>query len=295
MKNAASLTLFLLVPIFLFFSCDSENPFSLSTPEVITSGYQFTEGPHWLEDGSLIFSDIPANKVYQWQPGSEETTIFIDSSGRSNGIDGLPGGTIVLTQHDGMVSKLNEAGKLEALVTNYQGKRLNSPNDLAIRSDSLIYFTDPPFGVSSEEQELNFAGVYRIEKNGDLILLYNEFALPNGIAFSPDESYLYVSDSETGDILRFDVAKNGDITNDTLFANIGVPGDKGAADGMITDSEGRLYTTGPNGLTVFDAEGNQLSNLPFDEQITNVEWGSDQKVLYITGANSVYRLTVNNP
>jgi len=264
----------------------------LGEPEVITTGYQFTEGPHWLDEGSLIFSDIPASKVYQWQPGSNETTIFLDSSGRSNGIEGMPDGAIILTQHDGMVSKVVDNGVIEAIVTNYQGKRLNSPNDLAIRSDSLIYFTDPPFGVSSEEQELNFAGVYRIEKNGKLTLLYNEFALPNGITFSPDESYLYISDSETGDILRFEVAKNGDISNDTLFANIGVPGDKGAADGMITDSEGRLYTTGPNGLTVFDAEGNQLSNLRFDEQITNVEWGSDQKVLYITGANSVYRIMV---
>lgn len=294
MKNATSLTLFLLVPIFILFSCDSENPFSLSTPEVITSGYQFTEGPHWLEDGSLIFSDIPANKVYQWQPGSEETTIFIDSSGSSNGIDGLPGGTIVLTQHDGMVSKLNEAGKLEALVTNYQGMRLNSPNDLAIRSDSLIYFTDPPYGVSAEDQELDFAGVYRIDKNGALTLLYDQLALPNGITFSPDETLLYVSDSETGDILRFEVLENGDLSDHIVFANIGKPGDKGAADGLITDSEGRLYTTGPTGLTVFDAEGNQLATLSFDEQITNVEWGSDEKTLYVTGANNVYQIIVSN-
>jgi len=292
MNKLCSFVSFLFIIAVLSISCDTDNNFSLGEPEVITTGYQFTEGPHWLDEGSLIFSDIPASKVYQWQPGSDETTIFLDSSGRSNGIEGMPDGTVILTQHDGMVSKVVDSGGFEALVTNYQGMRLNSPNDLAIRSDSLIYFTDPPFGVSSEEQELNFAGVYRIEKNGDLILLYNKFALPNGIIFSPDESYLYVSDSETGDIFRFDVAKNGDITNDTLFANIGVPGDKGAADGMITDSEGRLYTTGPNGLTVFDADGNQLSNLRFDEQITNVEWGSDQKVLYITGANSVYRIMV---
>jgi len=292
MNKLSSFLSFLLITAILSTSCDTDYNFSLGEPEVITTGYQFTEGPHWLGEGSLIFSDIPASKVYQWQPGSDKTTTFLDSSGRSNGIESMPDGAIILTQHDGMVSKVVDNGVIEAIVTNYQGKRLNSPNDLAIRSDSLIYFTDPPFGVSSEEQELNFAGVYRIEKNGKLTLLYNEFALPNGITFSPDESYLYISDSETGDILRFEVAKNGDISNDTLFANIGVPGDKGAADGMITDSEGRLYTTGPNGLTVFDAKGNQLSNLRFDEQITNVEWGSDQKVLYITGANSVYRIMV---
>jgi gluconolactonase len=295
MKNAASLTLFLLVPIFLFFSCVSENQFSLSTPEVITSGYQFTEGPHWLEDGSLIFSDIPANKVYQWQPGSEETTIFIDSSGRSNGIEGMPDGSVVLTQHNGMVSKLLDSGQLEALVTGYQGKRLNSPNDLAIRSDGLIYFTDPPFGVSEEDQELDFAGVYLIDKNEELKLLYNKLSLPNGITFSPDETFLYVSDSETGNIFRFKVLENGGLSDETVFANIGMPGDKGAADGMITDSDGRLYTTGPNGLTVFDNDGNQLANMEFEEQITNVEWDSDQKTLFITGANSVYRVMVQKP
>lgn len=292
MKHSLLISLFLFILIFITFSCSSENQFSLSTPEVITTGYQFTEGPHWLEDGSLIFSDIPANKVYRWQPGSEVTTTFIDSSGRSNGIEGMPDGSIVLTQHDGMVSKLLESGQLETLVAEYQGKRLNSPNDLAIRSDSLIYFTDPPYGVSDEDQELSFAGVYRINSNGDVTLLYDQLELPNGITFSPDESHLYVSDSETGNILRFEVLDNGDLTNEMLFANIGEPGDKGAADGMITDSEGRLYTTGPNGLTVFDLEGNQLAIVSFDEQITNVEWGSDQKILYITGANSVYRIIV---
>lgn len=292
MKNTVIPLILLLSTILITISCTSAEQFSLSSPEVVTSGYQFTEGPHWLDDGSLVFSDIPANKVYQWRPGSSETSVFIDSSGRSNGIEGMPDGTIVLTQHDGRVSKLLENRKLEIIVTEYEGMRLNSPNDLAIRSDSLIYFTDPPFGVSSEDQELDFAGVYRIDKNGELILLYDQLALPNGIAFSPDESFLYVSDSETGDILRFEVLPNGDLINEMVFANIDPPGDKGAADGMITDSDGRLYTTGPNGLTVFDTEGKQLSNISFEEQITNVEWGSDESELYITAANSVYRVMV---
>ncbi|MDZ7805947.1 MAG: SMP-30/gluconolactonase/LRE family protein [Gracilimonas sp.] len=104
---------------------------------------------------------------------------------------------------------------------------------------------------------------------------------------------MYVSDSETGDILRFEVLENGDLSDETVFANIGMPGDKGAADGMITDSDGRLYTTGPNGLTVFDNEGNQLANMEFEEQITNVELGNDETELFVTGANSVYRVKVN--
>jgi gluconolactonase len=293
MKNIAVLAAFILTLFLMMVSCTPSNQFSLGVPEIITTGYEFTEGPHWLDDGSLIFSDIPANKVYQWRPGSAETSVFIDSSGRSNGIDGMPGGAIVLTQHDGRVSRLMENGDLEALATEYEGMRLNSPNDLAIRSDSLIYFTDPPFGVSPEDQKLSFAGVYRINNAGELTLLYDQLSLPNGIAFSPDESRLYVSDSETGDILRFDVLENGDLSNEEIFANIGAAANNGAADGMITDSDGRLYTTGPNGLIVFDNEGNRLANIKFEEQITNVEWGSDETELFITAANAVYRVTVN--
>ena len=293
MKNIAVLAAFILTLFLMMVSCTPSNQFSLGVPEIITTGYEFTEGPHWLDDGSLIFSDIPANKVYQWRPGSAETSVFIDSSGRSNGIDGMPGGAIVLTQHDGRVSRLMENGDLEALATEYEGMRLNSPNDLAIRSDSLIYFTDPPFGVSPEDQKLSFAGVYRINNAGELTLLYDQLSLPNGIAFSPDESRLYVSDSETGDILRFDVLENGDLSNEEIFANIGAAANNGAADGMITDSDGRLYTTGHNGLIVFDNKGNRLANIKFEEQITKVEWGSDEAELFITAANAVYRVTVN--
>lgn len=292
--NKSGIHLFLLsLALFLTVSCNSEDKFSLGSPEVITSGYQFTEGPHLMADGSLIFSDIPANKVYKWDPGSEISSVFIDSSGRSNGIEALPGGSVVLTQHDGSVSRLLENGELEVLANNYNGKRLNSPNDLAIRSDSLIFFTDPPFGVMPEDQELSFAGVYSLDLSGELALQYDGFSLPNGITFSPNESYLYLSDSETGNILRFEVLDTGELVNDTLFANIGEPGDKGAADGMITDSSGRLFTTGPNGLTVFDDEGKQLLNIGFEEQITNVELNEDDSELYITGANSVYRILIN--
>lgn len=292
--KASSLPIsFVIVLTLIASSCDSDTTFSLSTPEVITSGYQFTEGPHALEDESIIFSDIPANKVYQWQPGSDKSRVYIDSSGRSNGIEALPGGIIVLAQHDGRVSKYIKNSGFETLADEYQGMRLNSPNDLAIRSDSLIYFTDPPFGVSEEDQELDFAGVYRIDKDGGVVLMYDGFSLPNGITFSPDESHLYVNDSETGNILRFEVLENGDLTNEKLFVNIGVPGDNGAADGMITDSDGRLYTAGPNGLTVFDGEGNQLVSIGFEEQITNVELNSDQSELFITGASSVYRIRIS--
>ena len=292
--------------LLLFAACtsdpDSSEPdpsgpqISLGEPEVVTSGFVFTEGPHWLDDGSLIFSDIPANKVYQWRPGSSESTVFIDSSGAANGIDELPGGTLVLAQHGGRVSRveMGEADSLTltAIASEYEGKRLNSPNDLAVRSDSVIYFSDPTFGVSEENQELSFAGVYRLDPNGALTLMYDGFALPNGVALSPDESVLYVSDSETGDVMRFDVQDNGDLENGTLFANVGARSESGAADGILTDSDGRLYTTGPNGLMVFDSDGEPLATLDFGQQVTNLAWGEDETTLFVTSVADVFRVDV---
>lgn len=283
-------------PILLLFavvSCSEQNSFSMDEPERVTSGYQFTEGPHWLEEGSLIFSDIPANRVYRWTPGSSESTVYIDSSGNSNGIESMPDGTLVLAQHAGKVSKLNQDGTLEPIAESYESQRLNSPNDLAIRSDGTIYFTDPTFGVSEEERELDFAGVYRIDPTGELYLVYDGFSLPNGVALSPDESALYVNDSETGSVIRFELTENGEAVNMQEFANIGGMSEMGGADGMITDSDGRLYTTGPNGLIVFNENGTEIARVEFDQQITNVEWGDeDGNSLFVTSRGDVFRIRV---
>lgn len=266
----------------------------MSEPEVITTGYQFTEGPYWHPDGFLIFSDIPANTIYKWTPGSTDSEVYIDSSGNSNGITAAPDGTILLAQHTGKISKVTEDMELEPIAEQYNGMRLNSPNDLVVRSDGIIYFTDPTFGVSDEDRELEITGVYRINADSSLTLLYEGIALPNGITFSPDESKLYVADSQTGQITRIDVLENGDIENPTEFARIGELSEMGGADGMKTDSDGRLYTTGPNGLIVFDADGNQLHRIQFDQQVTNLAWGGeDGNDLFVTSRDDVYRIRVD--
>ncbi len=266
----------------------------MGEPEVVTSGFQFTEGPLWHPEGYLIFSDIPANTIYKWTPGNPESEVYIDSSGFSNGIKTLPDGTIVIAQHAGKISTVTEDLELEPLAEQYDGMRLNSPNDIAVRSDGLIYFTDPDFGVSDEDKELDVQGVYRINSDSSLTVVYDEFALPNGIVFSPDENYLYVNDSATGNIRRFEVMENGDLGDSILFTNIGEMTSMGGADGMIVDSEGRLYTTGPNGFTVFDEEGEQLHQIQFDQQITNLAWGGmDGNDLFITSRDVVYRVRVN--
>lgn len=294
MKSDISFLLSISLIVFLFSSCtETESTDSLFTgePEVITTGYQFTEGPYWHSDGFLIFSDIPANKVFKWTPGSEDSEVFIDSSGNSNGITATPDGVLILAQHAGKVSKVTEEMELIPIAEQYEGNRLNSPNDVAVRSDGLIYFTDPTFGVSEEDRELDITGVYRINADQSLTLLYEGIDLPNGIVFSPDESKLYIADSQDGEIIQFDVLGNGEIENPVEFANIGAMSEMGGADGMTVDDEGRLYTTGPNGLIVFDSEGNQLEQIRFDQQITNVTFGGEEgNDLFITSRDDVFRI-----
>lgn len=263
-------------------------------PEIITGPHEFTEGPYWHPDGYLLFSDIPANRVYRWSE-MEGLDVYLEPSGNSNGIEADVDGSILLAQHAGRVSRLTSDGNLDVIADSYEGQRLNSPNDLAVHSNGTIYFTDPPFGVSSEERELDFSGVYRISPDGELSVLYDEFEYPNGIDFSADETTLYVSDSGTGTVMAFDVDDNGIASSPQEFANVGAMGTgAGAADGMETDNTGNVYTTGPKGLIIFDEDGNQLHLIEFEEQITNVGWGGDgSSDLYITGSDHVFRYTMN--
>lgn len=291
--NSTPIFTLLILTMALWGCSESVNPVQ-GEPEIVTSGFQFTEGPYWHPDGFLLFSDIPASIIYKWTPGQEESEIYIEPSGNSNGINAMPDGTVIVAQHAGRVSEINENDELVPIVEQFDGMRLNSPNDLIARSDGLIYFTDPDFGVSDEDKELDFSGVYRINHDGSLTVIYDEFALPNGIAFSPDESRLYINDSATGQIIQMDVLENGDVENPRPFANVGEMGELGGADGMVTDSNGRLYTTGPNGFIVFDSSGVQIHQIRFDHQITNLAWGgSDKSELYITSPNDVYRLRMN--
>ncbi|MCC5913347.1 MAG: SMP-30/gluconolactonase/LRE family protein [Balneolaceae bacterium] len=155
-------------------------------PELIADGFQFTEGPYWHPDGFLIFSDIPASIIYKWSPESGETESWIEPSGNSNGISARPDGTMLVAQHAGRVSEIDENRELVPIAEEFDGKRLNSPNDIAVRSDGLIYFTDPPFGVSDDDRELDISGVFRIDSDGSITLVYYVFNLPNAHVFTPD-------------------------------------------------------------------------------------------------------------
>lgn len=263
-------------------------------PEKITEGHQFTEGPYWHPDGYLLYSDIPANTVFKWDPSDNSDVIFLKPSGHSNGITADMNGNILLAQHDGMVSMLNDQRNVETLAATYQGKRLNSPNDLVVRSDGTIYFSDPTFGVSDENQELDFSGVYRITPDGSLKLEYDGFNLPNGVVLSPDEEKLYVNNSEDGQIMVFEVAGDGSLKNPVPFAKLEPLGSNGGADGMVTDMEGRLYSTGPTGISIFNPDGERIQHIEMPEQVTNLEWGGENlSHLYVTSPTGVYRFKTN--
>lgn len=268
--------------------------------EKIAGGFEFTEGPVWHPDGFLLFSDIPANTIYQWRPlaergtasTGEEISVFRQPSGKANGnaLDIL--GRLVTAEHENRrLSLTKKDGQVVTLASHYQEKRLNSPNDMVVKSDGSIYFSDPPFGIKPEQEELGFYGVYHLTPDGTLTLLVDDFVRPNGIALSPDETKLYVNDSQEGHIRVFDVRPDGTLDNGKLFAKLKPPGKDGAADGMEVDVEGNVYSTAPGGIWIFSPNGELLGIIEIPEPPANLTWGdSDGRTLYITAKSGLYRI-----
>jgi len=262
----------------------------------IAGGFQFTEGPVWHPDGYLLFSDIPANTIYKWQLG-KQVEIFRKPSGNANGNTFDKIGRLVTAEHGNRrISRTEKNGNVITLVNKYQDKNLNSPNDLVVKSDGSIYFTDPPYGIKSDQQELGFYGVYRLESEGNLTLLIDDFIRPNGIVFSPDETKLYISDSQKSQIRVFDINSDGLLENGIVFATLEPPSKKGAADGMKVDTKGNVYCTGPRGIWVFSPESNLLGIIETPEPPANLAWGdSDYQTLYITARTSIYSIRSKIP
>lgn len=264
-----------------------------ATVELVDGGFEFTEGPLWY-DGGLLFSDIPANTIYRWTP-ERGTRVFLEPSGRSNGLAVDPQGHLLLAQHEGQVGRYAE-GTVTSLVGSYGGKRLNSPNDLTVASDGTIYFTDPPYGVDEEARRLDFSGVYRLSTDGDLTLLTKSLVRPNGICLSPNDSTLYVNDSRETVVRAYDVTGGGDLANGRTFARPRDADADGTTDGMKVDAEGNLYTTGPGGVWVYAPDGRRLARIPVPKAPTNLAFGGpDGTTLFITARPHVYRVPVNVP
>ncbi|MFB2921625.1 SMP-30/gluconolactonase/LRE family protein [Aerosakkonema funiforme] len=263
----------------------------------VASGFQFTEGPIWFaEENYLLFSDIPANKILQLTPDGQ-VTIFREPSHNSNGLTRDKQGRLIACEHGTRrVTRTEKDGSITVLVDKFQGKNLNSPNDVVVKSDGAIYFTDPPYGIKSEQQEQPIQGVYRLSSDGSaIIVVADDFNKPNGLAFSPDEKKLYIDDSERRHIRVFDVQADGTLANDRIFYDLNVK-QAGLPDGMKVDVQGHIYCTGAGGVWVFDREGNHLGTIVTPEQPANCAWGDeDWQSLYITAQTSVYKIRVNIP
>ena len=262
--------------------------------EKVSGDYKFTEGPVWSPWGTLLFSDIPATRVYELGAASGQTAarsiVYREPSGNSNGLTFDREGRLIACEHGNRrVSRTEKDGKIITVADTHAGKRLNSPNDVVVKSDGSIYFTDPTYGIKKEEQELDFQGVYRIKPDGKLELLVKDFKMPNGLCFSPDEKRLYIADSsELRHIRAFDVSPDGTLTGGAVFAKVD-PG--GAPDGMKVDRSGNLLSTGPGGIWVFDPSGKHIDTIPTPETPANCGWGDeDGRTLYITARTSVYKV-----
>lgn len=264
-------------------------------PEHLASGFQFTEGPIWRPDGSLLFSDIPANRIYRWTPDGG-ADVWREPTGNSNGLTLDRQDRLIACEHTGRrVSRTETDGTVVALADQYESGRLNSPNDVVVKSDGTVYFTDPPYGIQPEEREQPCNGVYRILPNGALELLIDDFDRPNGLAFSPDESILYIDDSPRRHVRAFDVRSDGTLTNSRVFADMGHP-QPGSPDGMKIDEAGNLYVTGATGVWVFESDGTHLGVIVTPERPANCAWGDDDRTsLYITARTSLYRVRVKVP
>ncbi len=279
--------------------------------EVLGKGYEWAEGPIWFPDGNyLLFSDIPRNSIMKYRDG-EGVTLFMKPSGftgvvdygrepGSNGLTRDREGCLIACEHgDRRVTRLYKDGGKRTLADNYQGKRLNSPNDVVVKSNGDIYFTDPPYGLpkvmDDPRKELDFQGVYRISTDGKLTLLTKEMKFPNGLAFSPDEKTLYVamSDPDNAIWMAFEVNSDGTLGKGRKFFDTTAEfkaGKLGLPDGMKVDKQGNLFATAPGGVYVFTPDGTHLGTIDTGQATANCNWGGDGSVLYMAADKYLMRI-----
>ena len=273
--------------------------------ERVAGGLTFTEGPVW-RGGSLLFSDIPNKRIVRWRRLPEGPELTTYARGMSNGLTVDRQGQVLAAEHDGRrVTRVADDGTRTVLAEQFQGKRLNSPNDIVVKSDGSIYFTDPPYAIQPSTpgmprpagwwtapipgKELPYNGVYRLTPDGTLHLLVDDFALPNGLAFSPDESLLYIDDSAHKHIRAFAVRPDGTLTNSHILLDMASE-DPGVPDGLKVDLQGNIFSTGPGGVWVCSPRGERLGRILLPELPANLAWGEDGSVLFCTARTSVYRL-----
>jgi len=290
-------------------------------------GFTWTEGPVWIPAGYLLFAEIPSNSIRKWTPGVG-VSVFMQPSGwkdstpytgpepGSNGMTLDGRGRLTVAGHAQRdvwrLEQMSPKAQVTVLADTYEGKRLNSPNDLVYKSDGTLYFTDPPYGLPKQDsdptKQLQFSGVYRLpgalhHKPGaapdraQLQLLVKDLPRPNGICFSPDEKYLYVNNSEPKKLwMRYTVKPDGTLTDAKVFFDASSDKRVGAPDGMKVDQSGNVYSAGPAGVWIFSPEGKHIGTLDIPEKVGNVAWGgANHKTLYVAASSSIYRISLKIP
>lgn len=273
--------------------------------EKVADGFSFIEGPVWLSDeDALLFTDVVGNALYRWSEADSVTVVFdpyYDSElegvvfGGPNGLTLDPQGLLVIGDHSRrQVTRREADGSLVPIIDAYEGSRLNSPNDVIFASDGTLYFTDPTYGLpggdDSELRELDFNGIYRLPPGGALELLEAGQSMPNGLALSPDESVLYVANSDaSARWMAYDVGPDG-LSNSRVFLDASGTDAPGTPDGLKVDLDGNLFATGPGGVWVIAPDGTHLGTIAPDETPANVGWGEDGRTLYMTARTGLYRI-----
>jgi gluconolactonase len=279
----------------------------------LAEGFKFTEGPVWVHDGYLLFSDPNANRIYKYTSAGQ-LSVFKEHSGYagadvaqytqpgSNGLTLDGQGRLTINEHGNRrVTRVDGNGQVTVLADRYEGKRLNSPNDLVYRSDGSLYVTDPPFGLpkfyDDPRKELPYSAVFRVT-DGGVQRLTTDLKGPNGIAFSPDEKYLYVGnwDPEHKIVMRYAVRADGSLENGQVFFDMTSAAGEDALDGMKVDQEGNLYVSGPGGLWIISPAGKHLGTIVPPKHPHNFAWGdADGRTLYLCARSGLYRMRLNIP
>ena len=282
--------------------------------EKVADGFSFTEGPVWHPDGYLLFSDPNTNTIYRYNPNNHNVTVYMSHSGYTGadiGEYGQPGsnglaidkqGRLIVDQHGNrQVIRHEKKGPVTILADKIGGKRFNSPNDIVLKSDGTIYFTDPPYGLpgffEDKKKDLDYSGVFMI-KDGKTTVVSKDLGGPNGIAFSPDEKYLYVTNWDIRDIhhtkalWRYEVQRDGTLQNGKIFFDWNFTEDDEALDGMKVDNAGNLFVSAPGGVWILSANAVLLGKIVTPERPANMAWGDDGKTLYLTAHSSLYKIHV---
>jgi gluconolactonase len=275
------------VPILVaLLSCAQAQNFEDMKVEKIASGLQFTEGPAWSRDGFLLFSDCVTNKLHKFVPGTGGSEYAQIPGGPNGNIYDLQGRLYTCEFHSRRVTRTSKKGVVEVLASKFEGKRLNAPNDIVVRRDGHIYFTDPAFGNQQDTRELDFFGVFHITPKGELEAVAKWKTRPNGITLSPNGKVLYVSDSDARLVRAYDLDKNGAASNERVaIANI-----EGVPDGIRTDEKGNVYVAAKF-VYVYSEDGKQIGHIELGDTPSNLAFGDgDLEGLYVTARTFVYRV-----